>query len=276
MPQYLHIENQRILWNAISMNTDFDKCNINKRDWFEMILSNFNDKCKTPDINKHELMQLNRETIDYMVQDLKSINAVKQVKQDDFQSYSSDSNFSKDSFLIKEPSFSKDSFLIPQTIQEKNIRSENLDQKYASVQDEYKALNFRPIPQEIDFRYKDKDEPIMDMENLLQRHMKDRELTYPPTTSNRMEDMPSMGHINNTGPVKLTILSDIINLDAPIHDLESDLVLQKQKEFKKVSWGKEHLNTPNTEFLESEIKWLKELYIGLRQEMDELKREFGK
>jgi hypothetical protein len=270
MPQYLNIENQRILWNAISMNPDFDKCDINKRDWFETILSNFNTKFESPDITTQELMLLNRETIDYMVQYLKS---AKNVKSDDFQTFSNDSHFTSESFLV------------PQVIQEKNMRSEHLDKKFSSIQEEYKALNFRPVPQEIDFRYKDKDEPIMDMEILLQQHMKDRNLLEStPSTRNQTE-------FTSKGPVKLTILSDIINLDVPIHDLDTNSVSQKRVEFKKnVSWSqddnlredrkedrKEDIKISlNNESLEPEIKWLKELYIGLRQEMDELKRELGK
>jgi len=72
MPQYLHSENQKLLWNAISGHPDFDNnsSKLNIRDWFGQILTQFDTRCSAINISTDELIKLNRETVRYMIQDL--------------------------------------------------------------------------------------------------------------------------------------------------------------------------------------------------------------
>ena len=73
MSLYIHPENQRVLWTTINKAKGFAE----KQDadeWFKQTIAHFYHQNSTRILNRNDLLQLNKETIEYMIQQLKSIN----------------------------------------------------------------------------------------------------------------------------------------------------------------------------------------------------------
>jgi hypothetical protein len=75
MSLYIHPENQRVLWTTINKVTGFSE----KRDadaWFKQVIAHFYHQNSNRVLGKDELLKLNKETIEYMIQQLKSVPSV--------------------------------------------------------------------------------------------------------------------------------------------------------------------------------------------------------
>ena len=75
MSLYIHPENQRVLWTTINKVTGFSE----KRDadaWFKQVIAHFYHQNSNRVLGKDELLKLNKETIEYMIQQLKSAPSV--------------------------------------------------------------------------------------------------------------------------------------------------------------------------------------------------------
>lgn len=73
MSLYIHPENQRVLWTTINKAKGFAE----KQDayeWFKQTIAHFYHLNSTRVLDRNDLLQLNKETIEYMIQQLKSIN----------------------------------------------------------------------------------------------------------------------------------------------------------------------------------------------------------
>ena len=73
MSLYIHPENQRVLWTTINKAKGFTE----KQDadeWFKQTIAHFYHLNSTRVLDRNDLLQLNKETIEYMIQQLKSIN----------------------------------------------------------------------------------------------------------------------------------------------------------------------------------------------------------
>ena len=80
MSLYILPENQTLIWNTISKMSHFQKKE-EKQKWFQSIIQQFYDK-SNPKLNVPELRSLNKETIQYMIHELKT--------KKDFSSHSYD------------------------------------------------------------------------------------------------------------------------------------------------------------------------------------------
>lgn len=63
MSAYILPENQRILWNTINKVKGFS----NDEQWFKQVIAFFYQKNANRDLDQRELLQLNKETIEYMM-----------------------------------------------------------------------------------------------------------------------------------------------------------------------------------------------------------------
>jgi hypothetical protein len=66
MSAYILPENQRVLWNTINKVKGFSK----DEQWFKQIIALFYQKNANRDLDQRELLQLNKETIEYMMRGL--------------------------------------------------------------------------------------------------------------------------------------------------------------------------------------------------------------
>lgn len=66
MSAYILPENQRILWNTINKVKGFSK----DEQWFKQVIALFYQKNASRNLDQRELLQLNKETIEYMMRGL--------------------------------------------------------------------------------------------------------------------------------------------------------------------------------------------------------------
>jgi hypothetical protein len=86
MSLYIHAENQRLLWNTIQQVPQFQQINhINKEVWFSNIIKQFYQTVQyLPQLSPQDLQQLNRQTVSYMVNELKKMTQPFTLATDNF------------------------------------------------------------------------------------------------------------------------------------------------------------------------------------------------
>ena len=67
MSLYIHPENQRVLWTTINKVNGFSE----KDEWFKQVIAHFYHQNSHRVLSREDLLKLNKETIEYMIQQLK-------------------------------------------------------------------------------------------------------------------------------------------------------------------------------------------------------------
>ena len=249
MSLYILPENQTLIWNTISKVSNFQKKE-QKQEWFRSIIQQFYDKTN-PHIGVQELRSLNKETIQYMIQDLKQNN-----QSFSYHGFSSNNLFPNNS--LEANTMESRDYLMDQKKTEINNKFENRQQEYGSMLQ-------RPQVEEIDFSEKKQDDvPLENIDSLLQRQMKEREYDIQPLQP-KTPKVGSIEPVKNDSPVSL----DIQNLD------------EQEKLPKQVSWAEdmEKQYVSKEQFLELEkqmldfTKFVKDEIILLKEEIGELKEQ---
>lgn len=160
---YVHPVNQQLLWDTIQKTQLFVQLGNGqqavKEQWFKNIIQSFYEQ--NMQVNDQQMLQrLNKETITYMIQQLKIIYSLQP----------------------SSPAIPPNSLhAIPETTnylgkeQEKMFKQEQFNQAFGERQRQYEDMFAKkPIP-EVDFSEKLNDEPISNMEELIERHKKNRD-----------------------------------------------------------------------------------------------------
>ena len=178
MSLYIHSENQKLLWNSIKTFPLFNICFNNeeqKMTWFKGIIRIFYEQNPKTIINT-QLSEINRKTIIYMLKDLKAYT----------ESLTASNTVS--SIPSHEPEPREKNGPLPNTAigmpyisnYDKNIEREerikSIESRLVEKQHEMDSILHRPTPPEIDFRMVEKDDPIINIDELLQKHIREREL----------------------------------------------------------------------------------------------------
>lgn len=174
MNLYTSPENQKLLWDTISKVNLFQSIP-DKNQWFQTIIGHFYDLYKNKPFNKNDLRNLNKETITFM------ISKLKQERQFQPSNHSFENNFNQNSVSnfnhIQTNKNETHSF-----IQEK--KQHELDNQFQLRQQEYGQLLSKPSAPEIDFRESvQEDKPIENMDELLERQMREREYEIQPISN---------------------------------------------------------------------------------------------
>ena len=172
MNLYTSPENQKLLWDTISKVNLFQSIQSDKNQWFQTIIGHFYDLYKNKPFNKNDLRNLNKETITFM------ISKLKQERQFQPSNHSFENNFNQNPVStfnhIQTNKNETHSF-----IQEK--KQHELDNQFQLRQQEYGQLLSKPSAPEIDFRESvQEDKPIENMDELLERQMREREYEIQP------------------------------------------------------------------------------------------------
>jgi hypothetical protein len=258
MSLYILPENQTLIWNTISKMSHFQKKD-QKQEWFQSIIRQFYDK-SNPHIGVQELRSLNKETIQYMIQDLKNTNS------QSYPAFSSSSLFQNNS--LESNTMESRDFLMEQ-------KKTKINNQFENRQQEYGTMLQRPKVEAIDFsEKKDDDVPLENIDSLLQRQMKEREYDIQPLQSKTPKsetpklETPKLESIKpNEKDIPLSL--EIQNLDEP------------EKQSKQVSWAQENdsQNVSKDQFSELEkqvqefTKFMKDEIIFLKEEISELKQQ---
>jgi len=249
MSLYILPENQTLIWNTISKVSNFQKKE-QKQQWFRNIIQSFYDN-SNPNIGVQELRTLNKETIQYMIKDLKhNSNSVS------YRGFSSN-NFFPNNSLDANTMESRD-YLMEQ-------KKGEINNKFEGRQQEYGSMLQRPKVEEIDFSEKKQDDiPLENIDSLLQKQMKEREYDIQPLQT-KTPKLESIEPVKNDPPVSL----DIQNLD------------ENEKLPKQVSWAedveKQYVSKEQFFELEKQMQDFKNFVndeiIFIKEEISELKQQ---
>ncbi len=175
MSRYSSPQNQEMLWNIINKNEIIEqhftyKSLEYKHNWFKTIIRMFYEKYNGQQITTPILTTINKETIAYMIQDIRSQYAVQ-------------SHIPVQTTTINTPSIIPDNTQLDQT------------QGYNMRVKDYEQMNMKQTPADINFSDKQDEHIDTDnMNNMLKMHMEQRKnelqlfkpLQVSPTNSNNM------------------------------------------------------------------------------------------
>lgn len=224
MSNYISNDNQHLLWKMAHQIPAFSQLEPPKKDFeFKKVIEFFYRKvANRPILTTFELQQLNRETLSV--------------------------------FLPKPPSNPPSiPYEMVESRQDKSMRA------FQERQNVYENMNKKPDlpnPEEI-FREKNvEDEKIQNMDDLISKYQKQREIDFntiaPPNI------LPT--------PVKLKVLDETILTENDVDDLEESRIQSK----KSVSWKPELLQPSKIDSLEYKIKELEDKNNQLEKRMEDL------
>ena len=184
MSKFIQQENQRLLWNVSQKLPNIRDIfpNVNEQEhWFKDVIQHFYEKRKREHLSKVELENLNKQTIQYMIDFMKHKKIARQ-----------DDGIKRVTFGVEPVSHtpftelmgSNNNILItprPQAIiGEPRIVSTNILEER---QREYENMLKREVPAEPNFHELEKDTVIENMEELMQQQLRERELLYLPNSN---------------------------------------------------------------------------------------------
>jgi hypothetical protein len=175
MSLLVHPENQQLIWDITNNNpfvVQFFQSNthIKKEQWFRAIMEHFYNTYKGRQIDKSELNQLNKEVLTYMIQSLHNMAPRPKPEPEPEPARSTYTN-------------------IPTPPIPENNREELYKQQFLQKQQEYKSLLDKSKPAALDFREKEKDVAISNMEELIQKQIQERNtyMNLHPLPSNNIQ-----------------------------------------------------------------------------------------
>lgn len=189
MSLYIHSENQKILWDSIQKSPLCNLCFNNdeqKNLWFKSIIRLFYEKNPNK-IGNVELTEMNHKTIVYMLNDMKTLITTLQTTSNTISNSSTPT--------ISTPYTTPNIYNYDKN-KERDERIKSIETRLVEKQYEMESLLKRQSPPEIDFRMVEKDEPILNIDELLQKHIKERELYQEipqqlhPTESHITHEIP--------------------------------------------------------------------------------------
>lgn len=265
MSLYVLPENQELIWKTISKVPQFQQMNNTQNEkhiWFRNVIQMFHEKT-SPNIDVKQLRQLNKETIQFMMKDLKN--------QKTFQPLSEINNLGNNPL---QSSFSNNqgSYIETNNTQTRDYIHEQkqmqLTDQFASKQKEYESFLQKPSAREINFQEKEQDDkPIENLDELMQRQLKEREYEVqtllPPKIEEkkekRKEEMPDLEEVE----------FDVV-----------DLELSEPK--KRVSWADEKTHHNKETQFDGEIqsndelrKKVDDFIVYVKREIQEMKQEIA-
>jgi hypothetical protein len=161
MSLYVVAENQELLWNVISKNIYirdfFAPYNPEKKhEWFKTIIRSFYEKYKMQNLSVADLNTVNKETISYMMQNVRT-----QINEPVVKTTSPSYDQSK-SHLISPPPIVQDT--------RQDIYAKEFEQR----QQEYANLNKKHTPAHVDFTEKADDGVLQNMDELVKQQREQR------------------------------------------------------------------------------------------------------
>lgn len=247
MSALIHPENQKIIWNIINSNiyvNDFFQThtNVSKDKWFRSIIEKFYMQNEGRNLSIEELNNLNKDVLTFMVKSIHSIppQQSQQPPQPQPPSPSAYDNLNQNVYSpqIQTPPY------IPNNIAEQNNR------QFEEKKQEYEQMYAKPVPPEVDFREKEKDTIIENMDELINKHLSERE-------EQLKELRPTLvSEVNEINPaVSMPAKNE------PKTDVSNNITFQ--------------VNEPSDETsLKNQIIELKETMKKLQESYDELKDNF--
>ena len=269
MSLYVVSANQELLWNVISKNsyiqTFFSQYNPDKKiEWFKTIISNIYDKYRNQRITVNELNAINKETISYMIQNVRE---------------QTNSTSNPTSPINDTPAVNSYSINTPPIVT--NNRQDVYANQFEQRQQEYARMNKRNVPDDVDFTEKNDDSVIENMDTLLQQQLKQREydMNHIPPPVN----MVSQTNQSNTQPTPpLTEGEWFSKAERPKLHIDTDSTInisiqeidQHKSDKKSVSWKDDTNNKDNVlTLIQENLHTMSQNMIQLTQTVQTLQND---
>ena len=160
---YIHPENQELLWSVMQKSPLFQTLQVQyKHIWFKTIIQSFYEKYANVVITPEILPQINRETIQYMMEALKPATPVAQQQQQQPAAPPLQNPYPQP------PSYMGKAV---ESMQKQEVYTKAFEQR----QRDFQSLHMKPTAPEVNFKEKLEDEPIRNMEELIEQHRRERE-----------------------------------------------------------------------------------------------------
>lgn len=210
MALYVHPDNQQLLWGIINtnpyMNTIFDKYHpTQKAEWFKSVIETFYKQNQNKELSTTDLHQLNKDTLAYMIQLTQQIPPLSNTHMESnthspiYQDRQYPPNLPP-ATMAAPPIPSQNLYKqLPQTPQPSQFgmpppptsfsRQEQNQYQQPTMKKEPAPMEYKSMfevkkPEPIDFREKIEDGVITNMDELIQKHLREREqelnLVSPP------------------------------------------------------------------------------------------------
>lgn len=204
MSLYILPENQKLIWDSMCVLPQFQRFSSEfpgkQEEWFRDIIQKFYESNKFKLLSVHELQQLNRDTVGYMMSELKELS-FPSVVQPSANTYSFDTMAQNEGYTSFNAQGNSTPFSMkfPETpsktvtrdfIAEK--KQEELNRVFSERQKEYDVMNVKKPAHEVDFRMNNEEPPIENMDELIRHHMELRENSlkeYPKQNTRIIEDL---------------------------------------------------------------------------------------
>ena len=284
--------------NKIPQFQDFGKIDsVEQRKWFQYIIQQFYENNKFKLLSVHELQQLNKETLGYMIRELKTmkLKTVAPVF----------SNFSSPQYdRFDEPTVFTDKQQFASIAEKKSVtrdfllekKQEEINRQFSARQNEYSSMLKKGPGLEIDFRLPmDNDEPIENIEELIKTQANQRNIEIPVFKNEQLRNESSKNE--SFEPIQYDI-SDNIGFSQveektslprrseqfPFQDISDQLPKKNVKWANDLETNSQIHHPPNYSIKEKdrrneEFKLIKEFMIemkdivqGLRSEMEDMKK----
>jgi hypothetical protein len=193
MSSFVHPENQRIIWNIVNKNiyvNDFFQINthVSKEQWFRSIIEKFYMQNESRHLSIDELNILNKDVLTFMVKSIHSIPP--QNKPPDTPPVIASTPAPITNYQIQTPPYAP------------NNIGEQTNREFEQKKQEYEGMYAKQRPEDVDFREKDNDTIIENMDELINTHISEREKQlkelHPPivTNVNPAIQMPTVTNVN--------------------------------------------------------------------------------
>lgn len=205
---YIHPENQELLWKNINTIPMFQAMGQGlpnyKEQWFKTIIENFYEKNPVVD-NKQHLQQINKDTLGYMIEVLKSNMSSNQNTRMNIPQ----KNMGSAGVVPNINGFQESNYLGKDA--EKAHKQNMYNQAFGERQKQYEQMFAKPPAPDVNFSEKLDDRPISNMDELIERHKKERDAelnkysplnNFLPQSSNQTNNTPlppsiSVGSVSN-------------------------------------------------------------------------------
>ena len=170
MSTFVHPENQKIIWNIVNSNiyvNDFFQThtNVSKEQWFRSIIEKFYIQNEGKNLSMEELNNLNKDVLTFMVKSIHSIPPPNPPQENNHPrptAYDSPTQTTYSSQINTPPYIA-------------NNMGEQNNKEFEEKKQEYDQMNAKHVPKEVNFEEKEKDTVIENMDELINKHLNERE-----------------------------------------------------------------------------------------------------
>jgi hypothetical protein len=260
MSLYIHEENQELLWNIINKNPQIQQYFLSyppniKENWFKQIILSFYEQNRNIIVSQEQLLDINKNTILYMINDIKRNIQYKeeQKKQQGFQT-----DQTKNTEYLK-----------PYSVTEN--KEDKFKEQFQQYQNNYNSMFDKKLPESVDFREKINDPQISNMDELIQRHLRERDeelkrYAPAPIFANSTSSLSEPKNIQSSN--RITIDKNSSNINLSVEEFREPEINQQKNTDYTVKWL-DNENSNEIKNLQKEVNDLKKIVLQLSNKIFE-------